>query len=85
MKNRALKGNVSQADTEYGRVLLDEVKSRYWHVNPTAALVLDVLGAGGTAEEAARRIVHRFEIDEKTALADVRDTIDTLRERGLLA
>ncbi|QIS14142.1 lasso peptide biosynthesis PqqD family chaperone [Nocardia arthritidis] len=85
MSSGALKKSISYVDTEYGRVMLDEAKSLYWHANPTAALLLDVLEGGGDAEEAARRIVSRFDIDERTAMADVRGAIDQLRERGLLS
>ena len=50
-----LRAGVSTADTDYGTTLLDEGSGDYFTLNPSAALVLRTLLAGGTAAEAVRR------------------------------
>ena len=45
-----LRDGVSAADTDYGMALLDEDSGQYWNLNPTAALALRTLLAGGTKQ-----------------------------------
>jgi hypothetical protein len=75
---------ISRVGTEYGDVLLDEVNGRYWHVNRTAALVLDALDEGGDEELAVRRVTETFDTDLPTARRDVTALLDRLRKLGVL-
>jgi hypothetical protein len=74
---------VSAADTEYGVVLLDEDSGEYWNLNPTGALVVRTLLDGGSATDAAERLVQEYAIDADTARQDVHDLMNGLRSAGL--
>ena len=79
-----LRDGVSAADTDYGTVLLDEDSGRYWNLNPTAALVVRSLLAGGTPEQAAQQLAERYQVAAETAGRDVRELLDGLRSAGLV-
>ena len=79
-----LRDRVSTADTEYGTVLLDEDSGDYWNLNPTGALVVRVLLDGGDAADAAQRLMQQYDIDARTARADVDDLLTGLRAAGLV-
>ena len=55
------------------------------NLNDTAALIYEQLQAGKSAEEAAAALVAAYDITPETALADVQETIDALREAGVMA
>lgn len=55
------------------------------NLNDTAALIYEQLQAGMTDEETAAALVAAYDITPETALADVRETIDSLREAGVMA
>lgn len=55
------------------------------NLNDTAALIYEQLQAGKSAEEAAAALVAAYDITPETALADVQETIDSLREAGVMA
>lgn len=79
-----LRAGVSTAEVDYGTALLDEDQGRYWNLNPTGALVLQTLLAGGTAEQAARALADQYAVDLDNASRDVRELVDELRSAGLL-
>ncbi|KUN91688.1 lasso peptide biosynthesis PqqD family chaperone [Streptomyces caeruleatus] len=79
-----VRDGISRVGTEYGDVILDETNGRYWHVNPTAALVLDTVEHGGDGEKAAERLVSRFGIDHGTARTDAEKILSRLVELGVL-
>ena len=54
-------------------------------LNDTGALIYEQLEAGKTAEEAAAALVAAYDVTHETALADVRETINSLREAGVVA
>ena len=54
-------------------------------LNDTGALIYEQLQAGKTAEEAASALVEAYDVTLETALADVQETIDSLREAGVVA
>ena len=54
------------------------------NLNDTAALIYEQLQAGKSAEEAAAALVAAYDITPETALADVQETIDSLREAGVI-
>lgn len=79
-----LRAGVSTAEVDYGTALLDEDHGRYWNLNPTGALVLQTLLAGGTAAQAAQALADQYAVDIDTAGQDVRELVDELRSSGLL-
>lgn len=84
MMIRTRRPSVTAVPTEFGQVLLDRRKGRYFHLNGTAAAIADSLRSGRSIDDTAREIASRYEIDCATARTDVA-TVDTrLREAGLL-
>lgn len=79
-----LRDGVSTADVDYGVALLDEHGGQYWNLNPTGALVLQVLLAGGSADEAAQALIEQYGVDLETANRDVQELVHDLRSAGLL-
>ena len=79
-----LRNGVSTAEVDYGTALLDEDHGQYWNLNPTGALILQTLLAGGTAEAAARTLVEQYAVDLDTATRDVQELIDELFSAGLV-
>ncbi len=55
------------------------------NLNDTAALIFEQLQAGKTAEEAAAALVAAYDVSPEKALADVQETIESLREAGVVA
>jgi hypothetical protein len=54
------------------------------NLNDTAALIFEQLQAGKTVEETAAALVAAYDVTTETALADVRETIELLREAGVV-
>ena len=55
------------------------------NLNDSAALIYEQLQAGKSAEEAATALVAAYDVTPETALADVQETINSLREAGVMA
>ncbi|MET8851614.1 lasso peptide biosynthesis PqqD family chaperone [Amycolatopsis sp. NPDC004625] len=70
-------------DTDYGAVLLDERRGRYFSLNATGLFVLRSL-LDGDADLAAERVARRFAVPVETARDDVHQLAGRLTERGLL-
>jgi hypothetical protein len=79
-----LHSNVVVTDTEYGSVLLSERDGAYWNLNPTGALVLRVLLAGDTLDDAARALAEEYRLDPRVAASDVADLVAALTKAGLI-
>ena len=79
-----LRDGVSVADTDYGIALLDEGSGQYWTLNPTGALVLRALLAGGTPDQAARQLTEAYAVDAGTAREDVQALLAALRSARLV-
>ncbi|WP_211245778.1 lasso peptide biosynthesis PqqD family chaperone [Actinomadura oligospora] len=75
---------ISCARTDYGMVLLDEVKGRYWTLNPTGTLVLDSLLGEGRPADAVAALMQEFNAEENVMAADVHSVIDDLVSAGIL-
>lgn len=73
----------SRAQTEYGTVVLDGVRGRYFQLNPTATVVADELIAGRPVEEIAQVLHERFGVDLRTAQRDVVGLVEDLRAHGM--
>ena len=55
------------------------------NLNDTAALIFEQLQAGKTVEETVAALVTKYDVTPETALADVQETIELLREAGVVA
>ena len=55
------------------------------NLNDTAALIYEQLQAGKTVEETVSALVAVYDVTPETALADVQETIESLREAGVVA
>ena len=55
------------------------------NLNDTGALIFEQLQAGKSVEETATALVAAYDVTLETALADVQDTIESLREAGVVA
>ena len=53
-------------------------------LNDTGALIFEQLQAGKSAEEAAAALVAAYDVTPEKALASVQETIDSLRETGVV-
>lgn len=79
-----LRNGVSTAEVDYGTALLDEDHGQYWNLNPTGALIIQTLLAGGTAEQAARALAEQYSVDIETASLGVQQLVEDLRSAGLV-
>ena len=79
-----LRDGVSLADTDYGMALLDEHSGRYWNLNPTGALALRTLLAGGTTAQVVQELTEQYAVDVETASRDVDDLLGELHAAGLV-
>lgn len=79
-----LRDGVSTADTEYGLALLDEDGGQYWNLNPSGALILRMLLAGGTLAQAAQELTEQYAVDADTATRDVEELVGELRSARLV-
>lgn len=55
------------------------------NLNDSAALIYEQLQAGKTVEETVSALVAAYDVTPETALADVQETIESLREAGVVA
>jgi Coenzyme PQQ synthesis protein D (PqqD) len=79
-----LRDGVFTTETDYGVALLDEKSGQYWNLNPTAALGLRMLLAGGTPDEAVQELTKQYEVNADTASRDVEDLVGSLHSAGLV-
>lgn len=79
-----LRDGISIAEVDYGTALLDEDRGEYWNLNPTGALILQTLLAGGTVEQAAHAVAEQYAVDPETAGLDTRQLVDELCSAGLV-
>ena len=54
------------------------------NLNDTGALIFEQLQAGKSVEETATALVAAYDVTPETALADVQETIESLREAGVV-
>ena len=55
------------------------------NLNDTGALIFEQLQDGKSAEETAAVLTAEYDVTLETALADVQETINSLREAGVVA
>ncbi|MFI7121468.1 lasso peptide biosynthesis PqqD family chaperone [Amycolatopsis sp. NPDC049868] len=80
----AFRPNVSIVDTDYGSVLLDERKGRYFQLNPSGRIVVRTLLEGGDSEEAAGALIEEYDVSRERAERDVTALVEGLRAAGLV-
>jgi len=74
---------VTTTRTDGGLVLLDERSGRYWQINESGTVALEVLLGGGTLDSAAEAVVRRYVVEPGCAVEDVRLLIERLRAARL--
>jgi hypothetical protein len=79
-----MREGVFLAEIEYGIALLDEDSGQYWDLNPSGALILQTLLAGGTPARAAEELTKQYEVDLDSASRDVQELVGVLRSAGLV-
>jgi Coenzyme PQQ synthesis protein D (PqqD) len=82
--NLTLRKNVSIVHAETGTILLNERTGRYWQLNTSGMLVLDILRNGGTVYDACRALTDRYPVDYDQAAADIDALLVILRSAGLV-
>lgn len=76
--------NISTADTDYGTVLLDEERGKYWNLNPSGTLILQSLLHDGDLAAAVSAVTSEFQADEQEVEADARQLLGELLAAGIL-
>ena len=71
--------------SEDGGIVLDIRRGQMLRVNPTGALILELLQAGKSESQIANEIERRYGIGEATARSDVREFLELLEHQQLLA
>jgi len=66
-------------------VALDVDTGQYFTMNPTATVIWEQLSKSAPVEAIAAAITERFDVDEKTARADVQEQLDEWLRNGLIA
>jgi hypothetical protein len=79
-----LRPGVFDTETDYGIVLLDGDSGEYYDLNPTGALVLRTLLAGGTAGQAAQVLTEEYAVGLDDATRDVQELLAHLRTARLV-
>lgn len=80
----AFRPNVSIVDTDYGSVLLDERKGRYFQLNPSGRIVVRTLLEGGDSDQAAGALIEEYDVSRERAEQDVTALVEGLRAAGLV-
>jgi hypothetical protein len=80
-----LSDTVTSTETSDGIVLLHQRSGVFWQLNGSGAMVVQMLLAGQSADEAADRLVERYDVRASEAAADVAILVDQLRENQLVA
>jgi len=67
-----------------GGVILDIRSGKMFRLNPVGALILELVANGKSEQDAARSVAHLYSIRNETALADVRDFLESLEQHQLV-
>ena len=79
----SLAPGVSVLETEKGTVLFDGRQGRYFQLNELGLIVVRSLEEGKDADAIVRRVVEVYDVDAKTADADVRAFLPQIKELGV--
>ncbi|HEY3001089.1 MAG TPA: lasso peptide biosynthesis PqqD family chaperone [Kribbellaceae bacterium] len=80
----ALAPEIAQVETEYGLVLLDQAKGKYFNLNPSGLIVLREMLRSGDENDAVAALTAEFAVDENIATEDVRGVVEALVGAGIL-
>lgn len=64
--------------------IIDQAGEEIIALNKTASYIWELAGENIAISEILKRICHRFDIDEKTALADINDLINEMLKKQLI-
>ncbi len=78
------RARISRVSTEYGDVALDERRGKYWHLNESAVLALNLIQEDTPHEQVVDRFVEVYDIDRERASRDIASLRRNLTEIGLL-
>lgn len=78
------RARISRVSTEYGDVALDERRGKYWHLNESAALALNLIEEDTPHEHVVDKFVEVYEIDRERANRDIASLRQSLTQSGLL-
>ena len=81
----SLAPGVSVLETEKGTVLFDGRQGRYFQLNELGLIVVKSLGEAMGVDAIVRRVVEDYDVDPKTADADVRAFLAQINELGVAA
>ena len=81
----SLAPGVSVLETEKGTVLFDGRQGRYCQLNELGLIVVKSLGEAMGVDAIVRRVVEAYDVDAKTADADVRAFLAQIKELGVAA
>ena len=81
----SLAPGVSVLETEKGTVLFDGRRGRYFQLNELGLIVVKSLGEAMGVDAIVRRVVEDYDVDPKTADADVRAFLAQIKELGVAA
>ena len=81
----SLAPGVSVLETEKGTVLFDGRQGRYFQLNELGLIVVKSLGEAMGVDAIVRRVVGDYDVDPKTADADVRAFLAQIKELGVAA
>ena len=81
----SLAPGVSVLETEKGTVLFDVRQGRYFQLNELGLIVVKSLGEAMGVDAIVRRVVEAYDVDAKTADADVRAFLAQIKELGVAA
>jgi Coenzyme PQQ synthesis protein D (PqqD) len=75
---------VRRTHNEDGGIVLDITHGQMFRLNPVGALILELLGTGCAEADIARQIASRYGVDEKIAIADVHEFLESLEGHRLV-
>lgn len=64
--------------------IIDQAGEEIIALNKTASYIWEMTGENIAISEILKRICHRFDIDEKTALADINDLINEMLKKQII-
>ena len=84
MSNPCRLPDVELTKVDEESILYDSNTGLIHMLNPTGAVIWELLDGNHSLEDIARRVQKEFEIDFETALRDTQEFVNILREKGLL-
>ncbi|MEU7133699.1 lasso peptide biosynthesis PqqD family chaperone [Streptomyces sp. NPDC046261] len=76
--------HVSKVQTDYGVVLLDEVRGVYFTLNPSGVIVLDSVLDSGDLTSAVAALLSEYEVERAVAEEDAAGVLRDLLSAGVV-